>query len=455
MSKVITTSPTPIRSLDTLFIKTYGCQMNEYDSQRMAELMKSAYGLRLVGQAADADVILMNTCSVREKAEEKVYSELGRYKKLKDKRPDMIIGVGGCVGQQEGERIQKRAPYVDIVFGPQTYHRLPEMVKQIRRNRVHLAETDMPEIEKFDHLPKQHGDGVSGYVTIMEGCDKFCTFCVVPYTRGPELSRPVEQILKECRGLLNDGAVEISLLGQNVNGYRGEGPDGEEWDFTMLLYAVAKLEGLKRLRFITSHPMEMTTELAIAFGELPQLMPFLHLPVQSGSNAMLKHMHRGHTREDYFAIIDELRRHCPNIALSSDFIIGYPGETDADFEATLDLVRRVKYDSSYCFKYSPRPGTPASKSADDVPEDVKDARLQTLLALIREQARDALQAKLGQTLDVLVEKTGRVDGDMEGHTPDFKIVHFRGKPRQIGQVVPVRITEAYGQSLRGEIVVAE
>jgi len=455
MSKVMTTSPTPIRSLDTLFIKTYGCQMNEYDSQRMADLMKSAYGLRLVGQADDADVILMNTCSVREKAEEKVYSELGRYKKLKDKRPDMIIGVGGCVGQQEGERIQKRAPYVDIVFGPQTYHRLPEMVKQIRRDRVHLAETDMPEIEKFDHLPKQRSDGVSGYVTIMEGCDKFCTFCVVPYTRGPELSRPVQQILDDCQGLLSDGTVEISLLGQNVNGYRGEGPDGEEWDFTMLLYAVAKLDGLKRLRFITSHPMEMTSELAVAFGELPQLMPFLHLPVQSGSNDILKRMHRGHTREDYFAMIEELRSHCPDIALSSDFIVGYPGETDADFEDTLNLVRRVKYDSSYCFKYSPRPGTPASKADDDVPEAIKDSRLQTLLELVREQTRDAMKAKLGKTLDVLVERTGRSDADMEGHTADFKIVHFKGKPRQIGQVMPVRMTEAYGQSLRGELVVAE
>ncbi len=460
MSKPIIDSPTPVRSLDTLFIKTYGCQMNEYDSQRMADLMKQAYGLRLVGTPEEADVILMNTCSVREKAEEKVYSQLGRYRKLKDKRPDMIIGVGGCVGQQEGERIQQRAPYVDMVFGPQTYHKLPEMVKQIRRERVHLSQTEMPEIEKFDHLPKQRVEGVSGYVTIMEGCDKFCTFCVVPYTRGPEISRPVEQILEECRNLIEDGAVEISLLGQNVNGYRGAGPvdaDGnsEEWDFTMLLYAVAKLDGLKRLRFITSHPMEMTSELAVAFGEIPQLMPFLHLPVQSGSDAMLKAMHRGHTRADYFAIIDELRSHCPDIALSSDFIVGYPGESDADFEDTLNLVRRVHFDSTFCFKYSPRPGTPAAKSADDVPEEVKDARLQTLLELVREQARDSLAAKVGKTLDVLVEKIGRNEGDMEGHTADFKIVHFKGKVRQIGQVLPVRITEAFGQSLRGELIVAE
>ena len=441
-----------LKSLDTLFIKTYGCQMNEYDSSRMADMMKQAYGLRLVGRAEDADVILMNTCSVREKAEEKVYSELGRYKLLKDKRPNMIIGVGGCVGQQEGERIQKRAPCVDIVFGPQTYHRLPEMVKQIRRRRVKLTETDMPEIEKFDHLPKAESHGFSGFVTIMEGCDKFCTFCVVPYTRGPELSRPVNDILDECRQLLANGVIEISLLGQNVNGYRGEGPDGEEWDFTMLLYAVAELEGLKRLRFTTSHPMEMTDELCVAFGEIPQLMPYLHLPVQSGSDVLLKAMHRGHDRDAYYRRIDLLRQHCPEIALSSDFIVGYPGESDADFEATLELVRHVRYDSAFCFKYSPRPGTPAAKSEDSVPEAVKDERLQRLLSLMRQQTGEAMARQVGRRLDVLVEKESRTAGDMQGRTPDFKIVHFKGRPRQIGQIMPVRITEAYGQSLRGELI---
>ncbi len=440
------------KSLDTLFIKTYGCQMNEYDSSRMADMMKEAYGLRLVGTPADADVILMNTCSVREKAEEKVYSELGRYKKLKDKRPDMIIGVGGCVGQQEGERIQKRAPYVDIVFGPQTYHRLPEMVKKIRRERVCLTEIDMPEIEKFDHLPKAESHGITGCVTIMEGCDKFCTFCVVPYTRGPELSRPVVDILQECEQLLAGEVIEISLLGQNVNAYRGIGPDGEEWDFTMLLYAVAELANLKRLRFSTSHPMEMTSELCVAFGEIPQLMPYLHLPIQSGSDNLLKAMHRGHDREHYFRLIDELRQHCPDLALSSDFIVGYPGETDADFEATLDLVRRVGYDSAFCFNYSPRPGTPAGKIEDDVPKTVKDRRLQQLLSLMREQTRDAMEKAVGKTLHVLVEKTSREEGDMQGRSADFKIVHFKGNPRQIGQIMPVRIIEAYGQSLRGELV---
>ena len=443
------------RSLDTLYIRTYGCQMNEYDSSRMIDLMREAYGLRLVAEPEDADVILMNTCSVREKAEEKVYSELGRYRKLKERRPDMIIGVGGCVAQQEGERIQKRAPYVDVVFGPQTYHRLPEMVKQIRRDRVGLAFTEMPEIEKFDHLPKQAATGLSAFVTIMEGCDKFCTFCVVPYTRGPELSRPVDDVLAECAGLLAAGSVELTLLGQNVNGYRGAGPDGEEWDFTMLLYAVARLPGLKRLRFTTSHPIEMNAGLAEAFAVIPALMPYLHLPVQSGSDRMLRAMHRGHTRAQYLEAIAQVRRHCPDMALSSDFIVGFPGETDEDFAQTLDLVRLVRFDSAFCFKYSPRPGTPAAKAEDSVPEDVKDQRLQQLLALMREQSRAAHAAQVGKTIEVLVDKAGRNEGDMEGRTPDFKIVHFEGRPRQIGSIVPVRITAAYGQSLRGEQALAE
>ncbi|MDX8406199.1 MAG: tRNA (N6-isopentenyl adenosine(37)-C2)-methylthiotransferase MiaB [Mariprofundus sp.] len=444
----------PLQSLDTLFIRTYGCQMNEYDSGRMADIMKQAYGLRLVDQPEDADVILMNTCSIREKAEDKVYSELGRYRKLKLKRPDMIIGVGGCVGQQEGERIQKRAPYVDLVFGPQTYHHLPEMIKKIRRERVQLTQTEMPEIEKFDHLPRHQGKGVAGCVTIMEGCDKFCTFCVVPYTRGPELSRPVKDILSECRDLLADGVVEISLLGQNVNGYRGQGPDEQEWDFTMLLYAVAELDGLKRLRFSTSHPMEMTSELCRAFAEIPQLMPYLHLPVQSGSNAMLKAMHRGHDRDTYFNRIKELREHCPDIALSSDFIVGYPGETDSDFEDTLDLVRQVGYDAAYSFKYSPRPGTPASHAEDNVSEAVKNERLQRLLTLMRELTKAGMDRQLGRVVHVLVDKPGRNEGDMEGRSADYRIVHFRANPRLIGQVVAVRIIETYGQSLRGELILA-
>jgi len=429
--------------------------MNEYDSSRMADLMQEAYGLRLVGKPEDADVILMNTCSVREKAEEKVYSELGRYRKIKLQRPDIIIGVGGCVAQQEGERIQQRAPFVDVVFGPQTYHKLPEMVKEIRRGRVHLTVTDMPEIEKFDHLPKAVHGGFSAFVTIMEGCDKFCTFCVVPYTRGPELSRPVDDVLRECRDVLEAGAVEITLLGQNVNGYLGKSQDGEEWDFSMLLYAVARLEGLKRLRFFTSHPMEVNEGLIEAFGELDVLMPFLHLPVQSGSDRILKAMHRGHNREHYLKLIEQIRAARPDIALSSDFIVGFPNETDEDFAATLDLVRSVHFDSAFCFNYSPRPGTPASKVEDNVPQEVKDARLQELLVVVREQTREVHERHVGQVEDVLVERASKTSGDMQGRTPDFKIVHFKGQMRQIGQIMPVRITRAYGQSLRGELVIAD
>jgi len=426
--------------------------MNEYDSSRMAGLMQEAYGLRLVADPVDADVILMNTCSVREKAEEKVYSELGRYRMIKEERPDLIIGVGGCVGQQEGLRIMQRAPFVDMVFGPQTYHKLPDMVKQIRRDRVQLTETEMPEIEKFDHLPGVETTGRSSFVTIMEGCDKFCTFCVVPYTRGPEFSRPVSGVLDECRNLLDQGVVEITLLGQNVNGYLGTGPDGGEWDFTMLLYAVAELDGLKRMRFTTSHPMEMSDGLIDAFAEIPSLMPYLHLPVQSGSNRILKAMHRGHGREQYLDIIGQLREACPEIALSSDFIVGFPGETDADFEDTLSLVRHVEFDSAYCFKYSPRPGTPASRVEDDVAESVKDERLQRLLALMRESSHARYQQQVDKVMDVLVEKESRTDGDMQGRTPDFKIVHFKGRKQQVGHILPVRIIEAYGQSLRGEPV---
>jgi len=441
-------------TLDTLFIKTYGCQMNEYDSSRMVSLMKKAYGLRLVAKPEDADVLLLNTCSVREKAEEKVYSELGRFRELKEDRPDIIIGVGGCVAQQEGERIQKRAPYVDLVFGPQTYHKLPELVNQVRRDRVNITALDMPEIEKFDHLPQPEAKGVSAYVTIMEGCDKFCTYCIVPYTRGHEISRPVEDILAECRCLLAQGVVEITLLGQNVNSYKFTLEDGAICDFAALLYKVAELENLKRLRFTTSHPLDMSENLIQTFTDIPQLMPFLHLPVQSGSDRILKRMHRGHKRAQYLETIEALRKARPDIALSSDFIVGFPGETEEDFEQTLDLVRQVGFDSAYCFKYSPRPHTPATRMKETVSEEVKDERLQRLLALMREQCQLALKAQVNKTVEVLVERRSRTQEDMQGRTPDFKIVHFTGKPRLQGQLMPVRITKAYGQSLRGEPVLA-
>jgi len=425
--------------------------MNEYDSARMVDLMRSAYGLRLVASPEEADVILVNTCSVREKAEEKVYSELGRYRRLKQQRPDLIIGVGGCVAQQEGERIQRRAPFVDLVFGPQSYHRLPEMIKKVRRERARLAAIDMPEIEKFDHLPRPHCPGPSAYVTVMEGCDKFCTYCIVPYTRGPELSRPVVDVLAECRRQLESGAVEITLLGQNVNAYAGEGPDGEEWNLAKLLHAVAELPGLKRLRFTTSHPVEMDEDLIAAFAEIPQLMPYLHLPVQSGSDRVLRAMHRGHTVADYLAIVERLRRARPEIALSSDFIVGFPGETEEDFAATLDLVREVSFASAFCFMYSPRPGTPAAKLADSVPPAVKKARLARLQEVVAEQTRAALAAQVGRTVEVLVERPGRRPGDVQGRTPDFKIVHVHAPHLDRGRLARVRITTAYGQSLRGEL----
>jgi len=341
-----------------------------------------------------------------------------------------------------------------VVFGPQTYHRLPDIVKDIRRERLRTAVIDMPAIEKFDYLPQPKAEGVKAFVTIMEGCDKFCSFCVVPYTRGREHSRPVSDVLRECRQLLAQGVVEITLLGQNVNAYRGAGPDGHVWDFARLLHAVADLHELKRLRFTTSHPIEMTDSLIRAFAEIPCLMPYLHLPVQSGSDRILKKMRRRHTRSDYLRIIDSLRTSCPHIALSSDFIVGFPGETDADFFDTMELVRQLRFDASFAFKYSPRPGTPATKYGDDVPESVKDARLQELLALLRAQTRDALVARVGTTVEVLVERRGRGTADMLGRTRDFKLVHFEGDSAQVGHLVNVRITRAYGQSLRGSMALA-
>ncbi|RME87073.1 MAG: tRNA (N6-isopentenyl adenosine(37)-C2)-methylthiotransferase MiaB, partial [Zetaproteobacteria bacterium] len=381
--------------------------------------------------------------------------ELGRYKHLKRRRPHLVIGVGGCVAQQEGERIVQRAPYVDLVFGPQSYHKLPEMIAKVRRERAPQVVLEAGEIEKFDHLPKPRAAEVTAYVTIMEGCDKFCTFCVVPFTRGPEVSRPAADVLAECRRMVEAGAKEVMLLGQNVNGWRGEGPDGEPWDFATLLYAVAEIPGLKRLRFTTSHPIEVTEGLAQAFAEIPNLMPYLHLPVQSGSDRILKAMHRGHTRAEYLEIIAMLREYRPDLAISTDFIVGFPGERDEDFADTLSLVEEVRFDSAYCFKYSPRPGTPAAELADDVPAKVKDERLQALLDLTARIAREKLSAKVGRVEEVLFEKPGKRPGDLEGRTPDFKIVHAKAPARLIGEIVPVRITEAYAQSLRGEVVVRE
>ena len=445
-----------------LRFKSFGCQTNVSNSNRMADTSALA-GFAETAEPGEADLVILNTCHIREKAVEKVYSEIGRIRVMKEAAARegrrMLIAVAGCVAQAEGEEIVRRAGTVDLVVGSQNYHRLPDLLARAESGEK-VVDTEFPLEDKFESLavpaPAATAKrGVASFVTVQEGCDKFCTFCVVPYTRGPELSRPVDDVLAECAGLLAAGSVELTLLGQNVNGYRGAGPDGEEWDFTMLLYAVARLPGLKRLRFTTSHPIEMNAGLAEAFAVIPALMPYLHLPVQSGSDRMLRAMHRGHTRAQYLEAIAQVRRHCPDMALSSDFIVGFPGETDEDFAQTLDLVRLVRFDSAFCFKYSPRPGTPAAKAEDSVPEDVKDQRLQQLLALMREQSRAAHAAQVGKTIEVLVDKAGRNEGDMEGRTPDFKIVHFEGRPRQIGSIVPVRITAAYGQSLRGEQALAE
>ena len=388
-----------------LYIKTYGCQMNVYDSARMADLL-APLGYAAVDQAEDADMVILNTCHIREKATEKVYSELGQMKRLKVARAEagspMLLAVAGCVAQAEGREIIARQPAVDVVVGPQSYHRLPEMIAKVAREARVALETDFPAEDKFDHLPEEHAPrGATAFLTVQEGCDKFCTFCVVPYTRGAEFSRPVEQIVEEARRLVAKGTREITLLGQNVNAYHGEGPDGTHWSLAKLIRHIARAAHVERLRYTTSHPRDMDDDLIAAHGDVEQLMPFLHLPVQSGSDRMLRAMNRGHTCDDYLKLVERIRASRPDIALSSDFIVGFPGETDADFEATLALVKRVIFAQAFSFKYSARPGTPASAATKQVPEDVKSERLQILQALLIEQSRAFSQACTGRILPVL------------------------------------------------------
>ena len=438
-----------------LYIQTNGCQMNEYDSDKMRDVLQASHGFELTDDPKIADVLLLNTCSIREKAQEKVFSALGKWRKIKDKRPDVIIGVGGCVASQEGEAIQKRAPYVDMVFGPQTLHRLPQFLEEVRSKHKPVVDISFPEIEKFDNLPEAKADGVKAFVSVMEGCSKYCTYCVVPYTRGEEISRPLEDVLAEIRVLAKQGVREINLLGQNVNAYRGEMEDGEIADFSLLLHAVAAIEGIDRLRFTTSHPMEFTDELIEAFAEIPQLVNHLHLPVQSGSNAILQKMKRGHVVEDYKAIIRKLRAVRPDICLSSDFIIGFPGETDEEFEETMSFIDEIGFDLSFSFIYSARPGTPAAEFPDDVPQEVKKARLERFQNRINEMANEIAHKMIGTTQTVLVEGQSKKNPlQMQGRTENNRVVNFIGHPRLTGQFVDVLITEALPNSLRGKMAVA-
>ncbi|WP_136252976.1 tRNA (N6-isopentenyl adenosine(37)-C2)-methylthiotransferase MiaB [Onishia niordana] len=439
-----------------LFIKTHGCQMNEYDSDRMADLLGESHQLEMTDDERNADVLLLNTCSIREKAQEKVFHQLGRWKKLKEKNPDLVIGVGGCVASQEGEALRKRAPYVDMVFGPQTLHRLPTMLDTRNKSAdpISVVDVTFPEIEKFDHLPKPSSDGATAFVSIMEGCSKYCTFCVVPYTRGEEISRSFESVMDEVIHLADQGVREINLLGQNVNAYRGENQLGDEIDLAELIACVAAVEGIDRVRFTTSHPVEFSDSLIEAYGEIPELVSHLHLPVQAGSDRILAAMKRGHTVEEYVDKLERIRALRPEISFSSDFIIGFPGETEADFEATMDLIHRIGFDHSFSFVYSARPGTPATELDDETPESVKKERLAILQERLNQNVMHISRRMVGNIERILI--TGfspRDPGQLSGRTENNRVVNFRApNPAElIGHFVDVEITEALPNSLRGEL----
>jgi len=435
-----------------LFIKTFGCQMNEYDSARMADVLRLAHGMELTGDPAAADVILFNTCSVREKAQEKVFTDLGRVKHLKRMNPRLLIGVGGCVASQEGAAIVTRAPHVDLVFGPQTLHRLPQMIESRRGTGKPQVDVSFPEIEKFDNLPPARAEGATAFVSVMEGCSKYCTFCVVPYTRGEEVSRPFEDVLVEVAELTQQGVKEVTLLGQNVNAYRGATAEGDAADLASLLEYVAAIPGIERIRYTTSHPREFTQRLADAHARLPQLAPHVHLPVQAGSDRVLAAMKRGYTVLEYKAIVRRVRAACPAISISSDFIVGFPGESDADFEATMKLIEEIGFDASFSFIYSRRPGTPAAALPDDTPHEVKRARLQRLQARIEEQAQAISHGMVGTIQRVLVEGAARKDAaELCGRTGNNRVVNFPGSRELIGRLVDVMITSALAHSLRGEL----
>ncbi|MBM3369172.1 MAG: tRNA (N6-isopentenyl adenosine(37)-C2)-methylthiotransferase MiaB [Burkholderiaceae bacterium] len=443
-----------------LFIKTFGCQMNEYDSAKMADVLAAHDATELVQTPQEADIVLFNTCSVREKAQEKVFSDLGRVRAIKQQRPELIIGVGGCVASQEGESIIKRAPYVDVVFGPQTLHRLPQLIEQRRLSGKAQVDIRFPEIEKFDHLPPARVDGVTAFVSIMEGCSKYCSFCVVPYTRGEEVSRPLEDILTEVAELASQGVREVTLLGQNVNAWAGPVPTewiepGEPADFSLLLEMVAQIPGILRIRYTTSHPREFTQRLIEAHVRIPQLAAHVHLPVQAGSDRVLAAMKRGYTALEFKSIIRRLRKACPEISVSSDFIVGFPGETEDDFQATMDLVRDLQIDQSFSFIYSARPGTPAADLEDPTPKQTKLAWLARLQDLLNAQGQAHSQAMIGSIQTVLVEGPSKRNPDeLCGRTANHRIVNFSGEPQWIGSMLALRITEAFPHSLRGEVLEA-
>ena len=436
-----------------LYIKTFGCQMNEYDSAKMADVLAASHGLRLVATPEEGDVLLLNTCSIREKAEEKVFSMLGTWREIKERRPEVVIGVGGCVASQEGDNIRRRAPYVDMVFGPQTLHRLPKMLDQVRRERRPAVDVTFPEIEKFDYLPAPRAEGPAAYVSVMEGCSKYCTFCVVPYTRGEEVNRPFDDVIAEIAVLAQHGVREVTLLGQNVNAYRGIMNDGEESDLALLITYVAEIDGIERIRFTTSHPLEFSERLVRVYADVPKLVNHLHLPVQSGSDRILTLMKRGHTATEYKAKIRRLRAVRPDICLSSDFIVGFPGETDADFQATMDLIEEIGFDNSFSFIYSPRPGTPAADFPDDVPIEVKKHRLAILQQRIREMAESISHSMVDTEQWVLVEGPSRKNSrELCGRTENNRVVNFAGDQSLVGQLAEVHITDALPNSLRGKLV---
>lgn len=455
-------------NLKKVHVKTYGCQMNVYDSEKMVDLLKP-HGFESVETPQDADVVIFNTCHIREKAEQKLYSDLGRIRPLKDNK-DVLIGVAGCVAQAEGDEIIRQAPFVDMVFGPQTYHRLPELITKLYRQKEQLQDsenlnksqrkklksvidTDFPVESKFDTLPLTQESRASAFLSIQEGCDNFCTFCVVPYTRGAEYSRPATEILKEAQHLAEMGAKEITLLGQNVNAYHGESPNepSKEWNLGQLIFEVAKINGIERIRYTTSHPLDMPTELYEAHRDVPSLMPFLHLPVQSGSNAILKMMNRQHTAKNYLEVIEKLRKYRPDMAFSSDFIVGFPGESDQDHQDTLDLIKAVEYSQAYSFKYSPRPGTPAAIMEQQVPEEIKVVRLAELQNLISEQQLKFNQTFKDKTIKVLVDKTGKKEGQLSGRSEYMQSVYFEGSEELQGTMCDVKIEHTFTNSLKGQL----